>query len=439
MNEKQLKYTGLIISIILAVTTIVNMSVTTYVLWNDRQTASMSPNSPENINIAVEADLGRPSPLTYLLRRMQNWFSSYTVGGSAIETATVDLTIQVTGSNVASTASVDYYIEAKETGGSGSPYRFLAGNGSAVSVGGASLVADDERAITSHLTQMGLSTSESWTIDYYVYVIATVTGAISGENLTSEITYTKFDTVTYTFDDPGTWSSGLWAASNGYAGTAEHTYDTYSDASSSSGHIKMGKRTSGPLLYGSYLSFDMVDQSNAPPASSIIQEAYIQLYAETSFSVRLVLISAYEGLDWSSSYIDNYAEWTSLMGQQTTAFSYWGVASAGDGSKYNTTNVKSILQELVDTSGWGSSSKSTFFFDATTSTGTVAPEFYVWSIYKPVLYIRWSSYSASWYDIPPLSIVDMPITLEVGAVLVTAVIAAYILTDIRRRKNDETT
>jgi len=436
MNEKQLRYTGLVISIILAFTTIVNMSVTTYVLWNDRQTASMSPNSEEYINIAMEADLGRPSPLTYLLRRMQNWWSSYTVGGSAVETATVDLTIQVTGSNVASTASVDYYIEAKETGGSGTPYRFLAGNGSAVSVGGASLIVDDDRAITSHLTQMGLSTSESWTIDYYVYVIATVTGAISGETLTSEISYTKFDTVTYTFDDPGTWTSAEWIRSNGYAGYVTHEASAYSDAASSTGTIRMGARTAS-YSFGAYVCFDMDDQPSPPPQGAIIQEAYVQLSASDSWTAREVTISAYDGVSWSSTYIDNYGEWTTRMGMQTTASESWTIPSAVQYNHMNSSDITSIIQELVDIPTFSSSSRVTIFWDSTEDTGADEAKFYCWlTNYKPTLYIRWSSYSASWYDIPPLSVVDMPITLEVGAVLVTGAVAVYILQEERRRRNE---
>ena len=109
MEKKSLKYVSLMLGALLTLTLIVNTSVTTYVLWNDRQTASMNPNARETLNIAIKADLGRPSPLRYFWNQLKTWTTAWYVEGTENTDAISGLTISVTGSNVASSATVDYY------------------------------------------------------------------------------------------------------------------------------------------------------------------------------------------------------------------------------------------------------------------------------------------------------------------------------------------
>ena len=423
----------LILTLFVQILILVNQSIGIYAVAAQSMQASIMEPEGEALEIHIETDTGRLNLVEKLLRRASDWLSSIYVDGVERTQATTGITITVTGSSVVSTAIVDYYIEAVPQSG-GTPYRFLKGNNTAITVGGSTLNPTNQTTIENHLTAMGLSTSESHIVDYYVYVRAEATGAVSGEPLTSEILYTKFDTVTYTFDDPGTWSSGTWMQSDGYAGRVEHVSQSYNDAAMSTGRIMMGRRSDG-YNYGSYLAFEMGDQSNPPPVGSNIREAYIQLSAETPFTARTVTVSAYEGLYWSSSYIDNYAEWTAVYGYQTDESVSWTIPGMSQYGHANTSDISPIMQELVDTAGYSANSRTTFFFDATASAGTYAPEFYCWLMnYKPILYIRWSTYSASWYPLPPMSLASLPITLDVVAMVALIMATLYALHERRRGK-----
>jgi len=212
MSDTRTRRAALYLGLVLTVVLILNQGLAFYINATQTFTASMAETGGEEVNIRLAASTGRPGPLAALLRRAKDWVSAYYVGGVERTDAETGIVVTVTGTNVASTAYVDYYIEGRETGGSGAPYRFLEGNGTEVAVGGAALDLTNETTIESHLAAMGLSTEESWTIDYYVYVRAEVAGAVSGETLTTVIPYTKFDTVTYTY---GTEVEVNYQVSNG--------------------------------------------------------------------------------------------------------------------------------------------------------------------------------------------------------------------------------
>ena len=191
---------GIILGVVLTITLIVNTSLMAYVTYQNSFKASIFPTSDtgESLDIDIHGIIGRPSPLRYYLNNIKDWVSAWAVGGVEKTNAETGILVAIDGSNIASTASVDYYIEAIPQSG-GSAYRFLEGNSSSVTVNGADLDLSNQTTIENHLTAMGLSTDASHTIDYYVYVKAEATGAISGDTLTSEISYQQFDSVTYQY------------------------------------------------------------------------------------------------------------------------------------------------------------------------------------------------------------------------------------------------
>ena len=196
--ESRARKIGLVLGVILIFSLIFNTTHSAYIAYGDNFSASMqSQNQLESLKIQLLGTIGRPTSIIYYLNQVKSFLSSYYVEGTESTQATTGITVSITGTNVASTASVDYYIEAMANDASGNPYRFLEGNSTSVTVGGANLDLTNQTTIINHLEAMGLSTTASHTIDYYVYVQAQATGAVSGDTLTSEITKTKFDTVFY--------------------------------------------------------------------------------------------------------------------------------------------------------------------------------------------------------------------------------------------------
>lgn len=428
MNKEQLKTASLIIAIFVGITSIVNMSVTSYVLLNDRQTASMSPNSRESINIQVEADIGRPSPLTYFLREMKSWFGTWYVDGSARSQATTGITISVTGSNIATNATVDYYIEAEASDASGNKYRFLTGNGTAVTVGSLFEVTN-QTTINNHMEAMGLSTTASHTINYYLYVEAEATGTVSGEPLTSEITKTPFDTVTYTYGTSVTETFTYSASGHdGYVREGD-SYFTNSATALNAGDYSDTLYDWGWWCHFSDLEIDQ---------ETIISSAYLRVRARYRDGSPTVHIQA-EDSDYPSDPY-SYVNWASKS--RTTAYVEWSPGTWTEAIWYQSPNLKSVVQEVIDRPGWGNTNDNMCIIVTDHETGWNGAKNRLGAYsedqgysYSPELKITYISYGASWYDIPPLSVVDLPITLEVCSILVIAVISAYILTDIRRRKN----
>ena len=180
--DSRWRKTGLVLGVVFAFALIVNFTHSAYIAVDDSFTANMqSLNRLESLDVQIRGTVERPSPLTYYLNQVRNLLSSYYVGGSEATQASTGILVSITGTNVASTASVDYYIEAVASDALGNPYRFLEGNGTSITVGGASLDLSNQTTIGNHLEAMGLSTTASHTIDYYLYVLAESTGLVSGE------------------------------------------------------------------------------------------------------------------------------------------------------------------------------------------------------------------------------------------------------------------
>ena len=409
MEKKSLKYVSLVLGALLTLTLIVNTTVTTYVLWNDRQTASMNPNSRETLNIAIKADLGRPSPLRYFWNQLKTWTTAWYVEGTENTDAISGLTISVTGSNVASSATVDYYFEAISSDANGIPYKFLEGNNTSITVGGASLTPTNQTTIINHLAAMGLSTTTSHTIDYYVYVKAQATGAVSSETLTSEITKTKFDTVTYSY---GTETTDTFYATIG--GNNYQYYPTYYEAMALIDvRLRSGRIQRGFLYFPLTGTGEVVTDAELNLRFSAVQpDNEHTVYRVTEY--------------WDGS--SNKPTWNNAPTYSTTDSST--LTSVTD--YWNTWDITEMAQ------AWGGEAiKAGIMTEITGTTGFEdIHKYYNWNgDFPPYITITWVDYSASWYQIPA-SVIDIPISQQVGTLLVVAISAGYILSDNNRRKKE---
>ena len=409
MKQKTLKFTSLVFGILLTVALIVNTSVTTYVLWNDRQTASMSPNSRETLNIAVEADLGRPSPLRYFWDQLKSWTTAWYVEGVESTDAISGLTISVTGSNVASQASVDYYIEAVASDASGNSYRFLEGNSTSITVGGASLAPTNQTTVINHLEAMGLSTTQSHTIDYYVYVRAQVTGAVSGETLTSEITKTKFDTVSYQWGTESTTDIAPTLDTHIRESDPTISYSTDTVA-------YMGWWTD-PKYFDTFIIFDLSDYN----VVSGTLKLYINGY---SGSVNRYFIHNVTSFDSTVTWNTAPTKDTELLNERGV---YWEISTWFE---FDSSGLDAYLAEQSGGTAYLRLSVENEGVRYYRRFSTMES-----STNKPKMTITYLDFSASWYPIPA-SLVDIPISQELGILLVVAITAGVILQDHNMRKNE---
>lgn len=424
MNEKNLKVASLMVAIFVGLTSIVNMSVTSYVLLDDRKTASMSPNSRERLNIAVEADLGRPSPLSYLMDRMENWFGTWYVGGSEATQATTGITISITGSNVASQATVNYYIEGESSDASGNPYRFLEGNGTSINVGGPTINPSNQTNIEDHLGAMGLSVTETHIVNYYVYVNADATGAMSGEALTSEIPKTLFDTVTYEYGNVIVETPPL---------KADYYIDTFDKQTTNDLIIKSANRHPSE---DDWCGLGVRYNCSMIPQGVTIDEATWELTWKSDHES--TMDAQYLG-EMQEDIISHDVEWRNSFERSDTRINVTlPIADAFDSLNQD---ITSLVQEFVNQADWGTDKLHMELVlrdqEITDSDTNKDASFYDdGSLYTPVLEIQYLGYQASWYQIPPLSVVDIPITLEMGSVMVITVITIGILNDVKRRRNE---
>jgi len=431
VSAKRLQYASLAVGILLSVTLIANTVLSTYILYTSSFTASMAEAPGEKLDVAVSADVGRPSPLDYLLKVIRGWTSAWFVGGQQRENATVSITISVTGSNVASTATANWYVEARE--GAGTPYRFLEGNDTQVTVGGASLQASDRRSIESHLEAMGLSTTESHTIDYYVYVKAVATGAVSGEPLTSEITKTKFDTVAYSYGSEIEVSGKIQANQRDYE---IKNGATFSNAVTQTPFMDdtPGSYESGLLFYPAACYFDV-------PQGATITGAYIRLKAGTCSgsnpaTCTVTIRAERKGL-YYNQHCSSVADFNAR--NRTTSEVVWGVPEWTGGKWYNSPDISSLIQEVVNEPTWTGGYRCVQVFLEDT-TGLYASNYRHYrhrdnaAADAPLIYITYVSYEASWYAVPPLSIIDLPISLDLVAYTAIAAAALAIYVNRKERK-----
>lgn len=416
MKDSKLMRISIIVGIFLSVVMIANTALSTYVLYTTSFTASMGEQG-ETLDIAINTDTGRLTLIERILDTAKDWVGTYYVGGSEAANSTTGITISVTGSNVASQASVSYYIEGVASDASGNPYRFLAGNGTAITVGGASVAPTNQTTVEEHLEAMGLSTDASHTIDYYVYVVAQATGAVSGDTLTSEIVKTKFDTVTY----------GYGSVAYELIGQTGYDGEVFCG-----GSMQLGQGTAGtgyiPVHNGTIYRIYMKARRNDGGAASVCGT----VYEWTSGSGIGDLIAQ---SDLCTGAVTG--SWTTVNGGFTAAGDvpiytnqeYWfGGWFEKDGS-----NTDWKLRYQSSTSGW-------YFYNSEYRAGLSAPDPMsggsIQTARTPAIYIqnKYIGYAASWYDLPPLSVVSMPMAWDVAAVLAVIVAALLIIRKRQERR-----
>jgi len=408
---------------------ILNQGLSFYINATQTFKASMADEPRgEELRVRLETSTGRPTLLERLLRQAKNWVTAYIVDGAERTNAETGVIVSVTGTNVAATAHVDYYIEGRETGGGGTPYRFLEGNGTAVTVGGDALDVSNQTTIESHLEAMGLSTTQSWTIDYYVYVTARATGAVSGETLTTEIQYTKFDTVNYGY---GTLVTDVYQVVNsdhdGYIQESGSTYDSTNEV------LRAGDHTSSLSDYQCWQRFNDVEVTQGTE----LVMAKLQWKADYRDGAPTVIVVG----DDSDHAIHPTSLSDFLSKPRTNATASDTPTDWVPGTWY-AFYITDVAQEIIDRPGWQSGNNMQFFVEDDTEGWGGAEAWLGADSYDenpadaPKLRIKYVSYGASWYNIPPLSVVDLPVTLDVVAVLAVVATTAFIV-QTKRRRNEK--
>lgn len=390
---------------------LINQLLGVYTVAAQSMQATMVEHTGEELKIHIQTDTGRLGLIEKLVKKARGWVSSYFVNGGEAVNATTGIVVTVTGTNVASIATVDYYLEGVPQSG-GTAYRFLWGNSTSVTVNGAELELSNRTTIENHLMAMDLNLSQSHTVDYYVYVRAEAVGTVSGETLTSIVTYQNFDQVTYqygvevtdTYDVPNSESDAFETGSELFFDHDSHLYIQSSAAVTYSSYKGAGIRFSGIQV----------------PSGASISYACITLNPGYSDETLLVKIYGHDA-DNSPTFIDMNGR--RVFERTRTA----SVTSVPDGWKDVSDNpyvypVTSIVSEITNRTGWSpGNALSILIIPDTGGPGEYMQD--SWKItsydgnpkYAPELDISYISYQASWYPLPPLSLAALPLTLDLVA------------------------
>jgi len=409
--DSRWRKTGLVLGVVFAFALIVNFTHSAYIAVDDSFTANMqSLNRLESLDVQIRGTVERPSPLTYYLNQVRNLLSSYYVGGSEATQASTGILVSITGTNVASTASVDYYIEAVASDALGNPYRFLEGNGTSVTVDGASLDLSNQTTIENHLEAMGLSTTASHTIDYYLYVLAESTGLVSGETLTSEIVKTKFDTITF---DYGTEVSDTFYSSEG-CGNYQY-YPTYIENMATFGVIK---RTS--KIQQGYLNFPLSGVGEGVTAAQLTYRCS-SVYSARQMTIYRITET------WGVS--SNKPTWNNQPTYETT-----------DSATQTPTDYWNYLDITEMAQAWGGGAGKYGIMMAIPSGASSSEGHTVFNTngdFPPYIDITWVTYSASWYPVPA-SVLDMQLGQTLGSLVVIA-LTGYLVASVLKENQNEST
>ena len=115
----------------------------------------------------------------------------------------IKVTLQITYQNMQSTFTITIKVKAQDSSDASKYHEYpLYDAQDTFSSGEQKTYQTNVMTIEQHLQDLELSTSESHTIDYYIYFKVTGVGAKSGEQYTIEHQYEKFDTKTYTYCEP---------------------------------------------------------------------------------------------------------------------------------------------------------------------------------------------------------------------------------------------
>jgi hypothetical protein len=114
-----------------------------------------------------------------------------------VSTVQNSVTITVSGSNIQSGYTVDYYIKAVDHSDPATWTKTLEGTGVPGTIDVDLSNSTGSTSIETHLGNIGLSTTSDQTVDYLFYAKVYATGLVSGEQLVCTVEETLFDTVTY--------------------------------------------------------------------------------------------------------------------------------------------------------------------------------------------------------------------------------------------------
>ncbi len=399
-------------------------------------TASAINDYDERLTVKVRCNSGRPSFAWWLawstLKATCSWHEglwrlAWRVGGNMVTTVENAVTITVTGSNIETPVSVDYYIEARKPDGTVLG-KTLQASGVPCYVGEGISASTGSVSINTHLSSLGLSTTCDQTVDYYVYVKVTAVGLISGRQLVVELGPIKFDTITYDYIQVTNYLV--------YASTSDGWQGYVKEGSSSAYPIQdHGDEVLFGGIYSAWFSFPDVD---IPQGATILSAHLGFISADNSYGNAPLKIVGYKGFTWYGSKIDTYDDYWRL--DRTSAYVMWTPGSWYDGNAYNSTDISAIVQEIVNLGRWGSGSDMTIFVqteDTSSSARRVDGVLFGAEVkyYLTRLYVSYSTSTASWYPLP-LSVVSLPIGRQLfwGLVIGLVCFAAIVkLTPLLRR------
>jgi len=415
------------------------------IIYNFQRTfeASVVNEHGESLKVKVIADSGRPPLL---------WYLAWRVGSNPITTVNIGVTITPSATNVVD-LKVTYYIKAKCGTLSYNP---LSGNQISASSGSPLSYSTGAVNVDTHLTNIGVSTTQDQTVDYYVYCKVEGTGAISGETLVAEITETKFDTILYDYGAETTNTFEAYGGSSGNPRQVESVnYETNAIECWYTGigyGGKVGKGSSGE--FHALVRFTDV----TIPQGTNIAQAIVKVPKYKDSGNLGTLPMRIRAIDQASatfpSSVSEYDSWT-----QTDA--YVDLVYPNDVSPTNNEDglktfpeVTYIVQEIIDRTDWVSGNDIVFVFRPTSS--TPANTWIVLHDYSSAHYLEETEidWSASWINTPceleityvghtaswnwfnlPLSVVSLPIGSQLVAILIFLVLYfAWLIRYVDKRK-----
>lgn len=400
----------LALTLVALVVGIVNGVLDIYVKAAQTFTASAVTPYGEDLKIRIRCDSGRPPFL---------WILAWRVGGTEVTTVTNAVTITVTGSNIASTATVDYYIKAVSDSDPSKWTKTLQGSGVSVSVGGSALENTTGAVdIDTHLQDLGLNTTQDQTVDYYVWVRVTATGLISGQQLVAEVVETLFDSVTYDYGVVGTFTMG-------YTGTGD------------------GSQAAEKRILGT-------SSGVTAPQNGTLDWIKARLQRESGYSGTLRIKAAlYEhiGSNWDAgAFIAETQEKT-----WTSSFTWgWKRFDFSDPKPQVTAGTSYFLVIWVESDGdtlYGevdlrrqSDTANRAFYISKAYGGTwpdpmnnEIKQQYSYCIYAQGSYSDWTA-SWSWWNLPPLSITAIPAGQQLIACIAVVITTAIVINAVRKRR-----
>jgi len=364
-------------------------------------TASAISDYDERLTVKVRCSSGRPSFAWWLawstLKATCSWHEglwrlAWRVGSQVVSKVENAITIQVTGSNIESQVTVDYYIEAKKPDGTALG-KTLDVTGASCNVGGSISDSTGDMDIASHLSDLGLSTTQDQTVDYWVWVRVTATGLISGQQLVAEVGPIEFDSVTFDYGEEKTENIGHDTIEGSTAGfNIECMIDGLKVTAVHSGKllsISAYVEKSSDYTGDGYIKFALYSADESGNPGDLIAET--EQGQVTTTSETWITLS--------------FTDPPQVTAGEDYYLCVWGGPSDGD-STWNEYTVRfygSATSFYKGGAGWGGAWPDPM--------GSVNSLTYNFLIYGTVEYVDWSA-SWSWYPLP-LSIVSLPIGRQI--------------------------